>query len=90
LSELGGVEDTISLTIGGDVIMAVPEDDLERTNNAGKTSSIHFLHFPLSDEQAAALRSDDVSAVFGISHEKYPHMVALPKNVRDELVRDLG
>lgn len=48
LAELGGVEDHISISIGGDRVKAVAEEDLERTTADGKTSSVHFLHFPFS------------------------------------------
>ena len=56
LAERGGVEDHISISIGGDRVKAVAEEDLERTTADGKTSSVHFLHFPFSAEQIAAFK----------------------------------
>src|SRR5690606_12633858 len=46
LAKLGGIEKTITLEIDGAAIQAVPEADQERTTATGKTSSVHFLHFP--------------------------------------------
>ena len=48
LAELGGVEDHFFLEIAGDRAAAQQEGDVERTREDGKTSSVHFLRFPLS------------------------------------------
>ena len=42
LGKLGGVEDTFSIIIGDQKIKGVAEKDIERTNSAGKASSVHF------------------------------------------------
>ena len=46
LSGLGGVENTLNITVGDEVIKGLPEEDIDRTNAEGKASSIQFLHFP--------------------------------------------
>ena len=51
LSQLGGVENLIFVSINGDKIFATPEGDTERTDAYGKTSSVHFLHFHMTDDQ---------------------------------------
>ena len=88
LAGLGGVENNITLTIGDHVVAAVPEDDVERTTAAGKASSIHFLHFPFSDDQIAAMGQDGARVVLGIEHPKYAHMAILPEATRKALSED--
>ena len=51
LSQLGGVENLIYISIDGDKIFATPEGDTERTDAYGKTSSVHFIHFHMTDDQ---------------------------------------
>ena len=46
LARLGGIEETITLKIGDEVVQAVAEEDVDRTTADGKTSSIHFLALP--------------------------------------------
>ncbi len=89
LGELGGIEETISLEVGGDVIAAVAEADVDRTTAAGKASSVHFLKFPFTDAQAAAFKTAGTRVLIGIGHPKYDHMVVMPERVRLALSLDL-
>jgi len=88
LADLGGVENSVTLSIGDQVVTAVPEDDVERTSETGKASSIHFLHFPFSDDQIAAMREDGARVVLGIEHQKYAHLAILPEDTRRALCED--
>lgn len=89
LAELGGVEDHISISIGGDRVKAVAEEDLERTTADGKTSSVHFLHFPFSAEQIAAFkRGGDI--LVRIDHSRYGHAAIIGEEVRAELESDFS
>lgn len=88
LSTLGGVEDYIYLDVGGSRIKAVPEGDVERTNEAGKASAVHFFHFPFSDADIARFRDMNAPAFFVIEHPNYGHMAKLPPAVRAELSKD--
>jgi len=89
LSRLGGVEDTITITVGGDVVKAVPEQDLERTRESdGKTSSVHFLHFPFTPAQIAAFRDPSKPVILGIGHNEYGHMAMLNTVQRAALAKD--
>ncbi|MEG3617073.1 DUF3501 family protein [Magnetovibrio sp. PR-2] len=90
LAGLGGVEKTISLSVGGDKIMAVPEDDVERTSEEGKASSIQFLHFPFTDAQAEAFKVAGTDVVFAVGHDGYGHMAKLPEAAREALAGDLA
>jgi len=88
LAGLGGVEDTVSMTVGGHVIKAVPEEDVERTSATGKASSIQFLHFPFADAEIAAFRAPGAEVVLAIDHDGYGHMAKLPEAVRQALAQD--
>ncbi len=89
LSQLGGVEDTICLSIGGEKILATYENEVERTTADGKASSVHFLHFALTAEQKAALRDAGSEAMVRIEHPNYGHAAIIGDAVRAELVGDL-
>jgi hypothetical protein len=88
LRRLTNVEDTISLKIGEAVIAAVPEGDVERTKADGKTSSVHFIKFPMTDDQVAAFRDDAQTVVLQIDHANYGHMAVLPPAARAALKGD--
>jgi hypothetical protein len=90
LGQLGGVEDHIYLSVGGERIDAVPEGDVERSNAAGKASSVHFLHFPFTDAQVAAWKSGEGQVLFGIDHPHYGHIAMIGDDVRRELARDFA
>ena len=89
LRQLGGVENTITIAIGDDIIQAVPENDVERTKSDGKTSSIHFLHFPLSAKQIDSFKTTSTKTVLGFGHEHYAHMAIIPDAARSSLIGDL-
>jgi hypothetical protein len=88
LNGLGGVEGTLSITVGGDVIKGIPEDDVDRTTAEGKASSIQFLHFPFSVEQVIEFRDTSNKVVIGINHKKYGHMAIVPLAMREALAAD--
>lgn len=90
LAKLGGVEDRLFLQVGEDRIYGVPEGDVERTRDDGKTSSVHFLHFPLTAEHVAVFRNPGVQVMVGCDHESYAHMAVLNPATRAELARDFA
>jgi hypothetical protein len=89
LGQLGGVEDHFFLNIGHGRVAAVAEADVERTRD-GKTSSVHFLRFPLTDALAQAFRDPAVSVMVGCDHPRYGHLAVLGEATRAELARDLA
>jgi len=90
LAGLGGVEETVTLTLGDEVIAAIPEEDVDRTNADGKASSVQFVHFSFTDAQVALFRDPAVKAVLAIEHDKYPHMTALSADTRQALGGDFA
>src|ERR1700749_195071 len=71
---LGGIEETVFLEIGADVIHATPTEYDDRTTPDGKTSSVHWLRFKLTPEQIARFRGGHDKVVLGVSHKNYGHM----------------
>lgn len=90
LARLGGVESTIFLDLGGVRLSAVLEGDVERTNEAGKTSSVHFLHFPFTDEQVRQFKSSAGPVILGFAHANYAHMALMGPETRSALAEDFA
>ncbi len=88
LAGLGGIEHRVELRFAGETVRAVPEGDIDRTTAEGKTSSVHFLHFPFTPGQIAEFRATGTQAILAITHSAYPHMTALPEAVRQRLCED--
>lgn len=88
LSKLGGVEETAFIRVDGAQIMGAPEEDLDRTNAAGKASSVQFIHFTFTPEQIAKFKAPGAQVIAGFTHPEYGHMVTLPEAVRAALSQD--
>ncbi|MBP8247881.1 MAG: DUF3501 family protein [Phenylobacterium sp.] len=90
LARLGGVEDHFFVAVGEDRVMGVPEGDVERTREDGKTSSVHFLRFGLKPEHLAQFRDPAVTVAIGCAHESYGHLALLSPATRAELAKDFA
>ena len=90
LASLGGVEERFFLRIGADRAPGVPEGDIERTREDGKTSSVHFMHFPLTPAQKAAFVAPAAEVMVGCDHPLYSHLAVLGPETRAELAKDFG
>ena len=88
LLTLGGIEETVFLEIGGDVIRAAPPEYDDRTTADGKTSSVHWLRFKLTADQIAHFRNGTERVVLGVSHPHYGHMAVLSTEARTALAKD--
>jgi len=88
LARLGGIERAIAFRIGERKIPAVPEDDIERTTADGKTSAVHFLHFPFAPADIAAFRAPEPEITLAIGHPDYRHAAVLPPATVAALARD--
>ena len=89
LATLGHIEDSIVIRMGDHRVAGVPESDIDRTTDDGKTSAVHFITFPFTEEQAAAFKSHDAKISLGIEHDQYRHESVLQDDVREELSKDL-
>ena len=88
LTSLGNVENKIFININGNKTYAVPENDVDRTDESGKTSSVHFLHFKLDDTQIRDFKNIDTRVELGTDHENYSHIVVLSNEVKNDLKKD--
>ena len=90
LLTLGGIEESVFLEIGGDVVRATPTEYDDRTTADGKTSSVHWLRFKLTADQIAHFRNPSERAVLGVSHPNYGHMAILTAEARTALAKDFA
>ncbi|MGZ3404095.1 MAG: DUF3501 family protein [Phenylobacterium sp.] len=90
LARLGGVEDRFFIQVGESRAPGVPEGDVERTREDGKTSSVHFLRFALTPDQIARFRDPATQILVGCDHEQYSHLAGLTPATRAELARDFA
>lgn len=88
LGSMGGVEETVELRLGDEVIPGRAETDVDRSTAEGKASSVHFLHFPFTPGQVQRFRDGPVQVVLAITHPHYAHMAVMPDNVRQALAED--
>ncbi len=90
LLTLGGIEESVFLEIGGDTIRATPTEYDDRTTADGKTSSVHWLRFKLTQDQITRFRKDGERVVLGVSHPHYGHMAVLSAETRAALAKDFA
>jgi len=90
LLTLGGIEEAVFLEIGGDVIRATPTEYDDRTTADGKTSSVHWLRFKLTQDQIARFKNGGERVVLGVSHPNYGHMAVLSAESRAALAKDFA
>ena len=88
LRTLSHIERDTFMQVGGARIMAAPEPGEDRTREDGKTSSVHFLHFPFTPEQIKAFRDPAQKVLLGFDHENYAHMAQLTPQMRAALSGD--
>ena len=89
LRSIGGVEDHIAIHVGGHLVPARPEGDVERTRASdGKTSAVHFLHFDFPEDALAAWKSGEGSAMLVIDHPEYGHAALIGAETRAYLARE--
>ena len=83
LSQLGGVEETISISIAGSRVMAVSEEDLDNTDDR------NYQHVHTA-EQIAAFGDPSSDVLVRIDHPSYGHAAIIGDAVRAELAGDFG
>ena len=90
LGKVGGIEEKAYMKIDGDLIKAVPEEDVDRTSSEGKASSVQFIHFKFNDEQIKKFRSDSSNIEIGIDHNEYSHSTKLNAETVKSLILDFS
>ena len=89
LHMIGGIENHMLLSIGGDTIRGEPDANRENTSAEGKASSVQFVRFTLTPAQKAAFKSDGAPVMLGFDHPRYGHLAAMPAIAREALAQDL-
>ena len=88
LGRVGGIEQMVFMKLDGEVIKAVPEEDVDRTSAEGKASSVQFVHFDFSDDQIQKFKSNVIDVELGMDHEEYSHTTKLSKENITSLSED--
>jgi hypothetical protein len=90
LSKVGGIEEKIFIKIDGEVIKAIPEEDVDRTSAEGKASSVQFVHFKFNEEQIQKFKSDGADVEIGMEHKEYSHTAKLTTSTIRSLSEDFS
>ena len=77
LSKVGGIEQNVFMKVDGEIVKAVPEEDVDRTSAEGKASSVQFIHFKFINEQIEKFKSSSLNVEIGIDHNEYSHTTKL-------------
>ncbi len=77
LGKVGGIEEKVYMKVDGDIIKAIPEEDVDRTSAEGKASSVQFIHFKFNDEQIKKFKFNSSLIEIGIDHDEYSHSTKL-------------
>jgi hypothetical protein len=89
LRSIGGVENHVAIEVGGHVIRARAEGDIERTRERdNKASAVHFFHFDFTPEAIAAWKSGSGNAMVMIDHPNYGHAALIGAAAREYLARE--
>ena len=90
LGKVGGIEEKVYMKVNGDLIRAVPEEDVDRTSAEGKASSVQFIHFKFNDEQVKKFKSNPSVIEIGINHKEYSHSTKLSEVTIKSLSEDFN
>ena len=90
LGKVGGIEEKVYMKINGELIKAVPEEDVDRTSAEGKASSVQFIHFKFNDDQIKRFKSNSSQIELGIDHEEYSHSTKLNELTINSLISDFN
>lgn len=88
LSTLTHIENFIYISSLNERIQAQPiEDHIDRTNEMGKTSSVHFMNFRISQKAEDIMLENPI--MVHIEHPAYRHSTQLTEQQKTALLHDL-
>ena len=90
LGKVGGIEEKVFIKINGEIIKAIPEEDVDRTSSEGKASSVQFIHFKFTDEQIQKFKSNSSKVEIGIDHDEYTHTTKISSATLNSLSADFN
>ncbi len=90
LGKVGGIEENVYMRVDSDLIRAVPEEDVDRTSEEGKASSVQFIHFKFNNQQIEKFKSEKTVIEIGIDHKEYSHSTKINERTRESLSFDFS
>jgi hypothetical protein len=87
LPRLVGIEHTLSMRVGDELVKGLGEEGRSREDY---TATVHYLRFPLTDEQRDAFRDPSVPAELAVDHPNYSDSAPIPHEMRLSLLADLA
>ena len=90
LGKVGGIEENVYMRVDSDLIRAVPEEDVDRTSEEGKASSVQFIHFKFNNQQIEKFKSEKTVIEIGIDHKEYSHSTKINEKTRESLSFDFS
>ena len=90
LGKVGGIEEKVFIKINGEIIKAIPEEDVDRTSAEGKASSVQFVHFKFNEKQIKNFKSDGADVEIGMDHKEYSHTTKLSTTNLSSLSNDFS
>ena len=88
LNKVGGIEKKVFFKVGNEKIKSIPEQDVDRTSEEGKASSVQFIHFKFTEAQVEKFKNFSNEVIIGVDHEMYAHTVKLTENNKKALALD--
>ena len=90
LGKVGGIEKKIYMQLDEEKINAIPEEDVDRTSEEGKASSVQFVRFKFTDKQIEKFKDYNSKVSLSIEHDLYFHTVKISKVSRKDLISDFN
>ena len=90
LNKVGGIEEKVFIKVNNEKINSIPEKDVDRTSDAGKASSVQFIHFNFTDNQIKNFKNLSNEIVLGIDHELYNHETKVSEKTKKALIEDFA
>ena len=90
LGKVGGIEEKVFIKINGEIIKAIPEEDVDRTSAEGKASSVQFVHFKFNEKQIQKFKTDGADVEIGMDHKEYSHTTKLSTTNLSSLSADFS
>jgi hypothetical protein len=91
LARLHGIQDAVSLEIGGVTVPGMEVRGLDDdTDGPSETVSVHMLRFPLDDGQRDAFRDPEVPVELVVDHPAYSESAPVAGATRLRLIADLS
>ena len=90
LKRLTGVQKSVSIRVGDDLVSARELPGRDETGPSDETYSVHFLRFSFSDEQRDSFRDPRVPASIVVDHPRYREEAQIADDTRKSLIADLA